>query len=137
MFWGGGRSNYLATSKGFTLLEVLVALAIMGISLTVLFTIFSQCIERTREDTRRLEARNLSQSLLSQALKLPPEKMANATGETADGLRWQVKLANYGSDADWSAWQSAPKAVIVSVRWISYGNERSMTLTSLRLLPRE
>lgn len=132
-----GGSKYIATSKGFTLLEVLVALAIMGISLTVIFTIFSQSIERTREDTRRLEARNLTQSLLSQALKLPPEKMTNAAGVTSDGLHWRVKLTNYGNDADWLAWQNAPKIITVSVMWVSYGNERSVTLTSLRLLPRE
>ena len=46
--------------EGFTLLEVMVALSILGVALTVLFGVFANNLARSRETQSRLEARSQS-----------------------------------------------------------------------------
>ena len=118
--------------RGFTLLEVLVALTILSVSLVVLLAIFSQGLTRAEENAKETDARTLAQALLAQTEAAPHPSFGDTNG-VSNGLRWRVRIAPYGSGADQQAWQSAAQKVDATVTWDSAGRARSLTLTTLRL----
>ena len=137
-FRGGVRDHWRALrsghQRGFTLLEVLVAIAILSLSLGVIFGIFSQSIARTEANAGEAEARTLAQSLMERTRAEPP---ANASGVTDDGFVWRVEVAPYGSDEDRAAWSKDLEQVTVRVSWPgNLGSTRTLSLTTLRLAPK-
>jgi len=121
------------SDAGFTLLEIVVALAILGLSLTVLFGIFSQNVARTHLNEVRAEERALASSLLlsSEATVAP----TNSTGRTPSGLVWRVGSVPYGSSDDEQNWPQAVSEITVTVA--RAGDLRtSVTLRTLKLVPK-
>jgi general secretion pathway protein I len=117
---------------GFTLLEVLVALTILSISLGVLLAIFSQGLNRAEENATEADARTLAQSLLAQSEAAPHPAFGDTNG-ISNSLRWRVRIAPYGSDADQHAWQQSAQKIDATVSWRNEGHDRSLTLSTLRL----
>ena len=62
-----GEPRARGGERGFTLIEVLVALTILSISLAALLAVFTQGLDRARESRNEAAARVLAQSLLAQA----------------------------------------------------------------------
>ncbi len=124
------RWNTRRAESGFTLIEMIVALAILSLSLGVLFGGFSQALNRSRLNAAQMNARVLAQSLLAQAGAAGPQQ-----GVTADGLSWTLRLAPFGSADDAKAWHPAPVQVTATVSWTSGGEQRSLSLTTLRFAP--
>jgi general secretion pathway protein I len=118
--------------RGFTLLEILVALTILSISLVVLMAIFSEGLTRAEENIKEADARTLAQSLLAQSEAAPHPAFGDTNG-MSNGLRWRVRISPYGSGGDQQAWQSAAQEIDATVTWDGEGRTRSLTLTSLRL----
>jgi general secretion pathway protein I len=123
--------------SGFTLIEVLVALAILGISLAVLLHIFSESLHRARESQAEMTASALAQSLLADAGHSLPLRPGDTTGELPNGYSWRLHIEPYGSDEDRKSWQMGAVAISASVSWNDGGQRRSMTLTTLRAVPKE
>ncbi len=122
---------------GFTLIEVLVALAILGISLAVLLHIFSESLHRARESQAEMTASALAQSLLSNAGQSIPLQPDNTAGELPNGYSWQLHIEPYGSDEDRASWQMGAVAITASVSWKDGEQKRTKTLTTLRVMPKE
>ena len=120
--------------RGFTLLEVLVALTILSLSVTVLFGIFSAGLDRTRQDSRATQARVLAESLLAKAESEPPH--ANANGIDGSGLSWNLQVTPFGQRGAIGSGVSA-ETVSATVRWRLGNHDRALTLTTLVLAPRE
>jgi general secretion pathway protein I len=125
------------SQSGFTLIEVLVALGILGISLAVLLQIFSQSLTRARESQNEMAASAIAQSLLADAGPSMPLVLGDTEGKTTDGFFWQLHVEPYGSDADRTAWPMDALSLSVTVGWNDAGKKRSMTLTTLRAVPKE
>lgn len=123
--------------RGFTLLEVLVALAILGVSLGVLLGTFSAGLERTRQAEDRQRASALLQSLLAGAGTESPLVEGETGGTTPDGWRWRLRVVPYGSAEDLEAWPVAAREVTAEVVWPGIAGERSLAFTTLRLAPKE
>ncbi|MGH6889945.1 MAG: type II secretion system protein [Rhizomicrobium sp.] len=121
--------------SGFTLIEVLVALSILGISLAVLLSIFLQGLDRAHETRNEEAARVLAQSLLSQARSEANPAMGSSAGKSA-GFLWQLQVAPYGTSADRAAWQETAAQIVATVTWRGDGGRRSISLSSLRVLPK-
>lgn len=123
-----------SSSDGFTLIEILVALAILSISLTVLLAIFSQVLNRTRDNEFRAQARVLAQSLLAGTAAEPPAR--NLSGRAANGLTWRIHSEPY---LHRDAVGRGPNAVVVSatVIWRDGDRPRSLTLTTLEIVSRQ
>lgn len=119
---------------GFTLIEVLVALTILSLSLTVLLGTFSQSLSRTHESERAAAARVLAQSLLAKAETGVPPKQSHADGETDNGLAWSVDMAPYQQHDDDKASLRAAN-LSVTVTWEN--GQHALTLSTLRLVPKE
>jgi len=116
--------------EGFTLLEVLVALAILSVALTVLLGIFSQSLTQVRALREREAARALAQSLLAEQgidIAIAP----GTTGGRTGAFSWRIDTSPYGeTDSD------APRLASITVRVWWQGGARTMTLTSLRPMPK-
>ncbi len=120
---------------GFTLIEVLVALTILSISLGVLLAVFLQGLDRARESREEASARALAQSLLAQAKSADNPSMGTSVGKTSDFL-WRLQVVPYGSAADRTAWQENAGQIVATVSWHGDGGMRSISLSTLRLLPK-
>lgn len=122
---------------GFTLLEVLVALTVLGVALTVLFAIFGHSLARSRETQSRLEARALATSLLAQAEASPRLSFGDSSGRMNSGMEWQLDVRPYGDDKDRQAWPAAAAQVTATIRWGDRDSGQTLTLSTLHLLPKE
>jgi general secretion pathway protein I len=132
---GGLRSKRAQTERaaGFTLLEIVVALAILGLSLTVLFGIFSQNVARTHLNEVRAEERALANALLlnAEAAVSPTD----SAGRTSSGLVWRVASVPYGSREDEKNWPEAVTEITVTVARAGDARAR-VTLRTLKLVPK-
>jgi general secretion pathway protein I len=119
---------------GFTLLEVLVALGILGLSLSVLLGVFGMALDRTRAYRSRTAAEHLAQVLLLQAETVDPSELADRHGTAAPDLAWAIKTSPYGAAEDRNAWQGAPVQILVQVQWQDHGRTRALSLSTLRIV---
>jgi len=116
--------------RGFTLVELLVSLAILTIALSVLFGTISSALDRTRKSRDEAVAASLAQSLLARATVAPPV-LGETYGTYANGFRWQLAVRPYGNAADAKAWHVSAYQMRATVLWP--GGTRS--LSALRLTP--
>lgn len=123
--------------RGFTLLEVLVALTILAVALTVLFAIFGQSLARSRETQSRMEARTFAAALLAQAENAATLSYGARSGRMASGMDWRLDVRRYGDDKDIQAWPAAAAQLTATIRWGDHGPGQTLRLSTLRLLPKE
>jgi type II secretion system protein I len=117
---------------GFTLLEVLVALAIAIASFAVLFKVISGDLQRTREARDETVAIALLQSLLAQS-EIGP-KSGVTTGTASGGYVWRVEISPYDGDGHNESWPVDAVTIAATVAWKSDGVTRSRTLSTLRVI---
>lgn len=120
---------------GFTLIEVLVSLSILSISLGVLLAVFLQGLDRARQSRDEATARTLAQSLLAQAKSADNPAVGASAGKT-NNFFWRLQVLPYGSAADRTAWQEGAGQIVATVSWYGDGGRRSISLSTLRLLPK-
>ena len=113
---------------GFTLIEVLVALAVMGLGLGAIFQLYGNLFEGSAR------AQNSTQALLIAESKLTEYSIAaNLTagrhsGETKDGYAWSADIAEFIDDAN----TSQIKAFTVTIT-VGRGTSPPLSLQTLRL----
>ena len=118
-------------AQGFTLLETLVALALLGLALGVLMQIHTQGLRNVRIGDGHSRAVAVAEGVLAQvgsALALEPGT-AEGRGGDGSGYRWRVEIAP-------ATREGAPVAglfdVTVSVEWQQFGKQRGTVLSSQR-----
>lgn len=111
---------------GFTLIETIVALAILSISFGVLLSAFSAHMNRIALNQSEDGARQLAISLLASE----SDHETTRHGETPDGYTWDISTQPYGSPADHQAWRFAAEQVTVTVSWSA---DHHMSLSTLRV----
>lgn len=117
-------------------MEVLVALAILAMSLGVLLGIFSQALDRVREGQLKASAYNLAKILLLRAETADPSEIKDAGGVSDPELHWRIHVQDYGSEQDRTNWPQRAVQVSTIVSWVDHGRDRSITLSTMRLLPK-
>lgn len=122
--------------QGFTLIEVLVALTILAISLTVLFSIFGHSLARHNETQSRMAARAIASSLLAQAEVAKSLSPGESTGSVKPDLSWRLNVLPYGSQKDQESWPGTAVEISATVTWGDRGPGQTLTLSTLRLLPK-
>ena len=127
----GGRE------AGFTLVEVVVALAILALSLAVLLNVISNGISQTDRAQKLAQAGSLAQSLLAKVGTEMPIQEGQVSGEFPEGFRWRVRAERYGDAEDRGDWPVAAYAISLEVLWGDASDEHSVALTTLRLAPKE
>ncbi len=124
----------MRNQRGFTLIEVLVAAAVLGISATALFGLFSTSLFNLRrvEDLHRYEL--AAQDMMNRMFllsALPAE--AKAEGALDDhGGRWQVNVRPWVPAGPEQKPQDAILRVHVAVIWPGRATQRKIELEALR-----
>ncbi len=120
--------------SGFTLIETLVALAIVALSFAVLFKIISDNLDRTRRVQDQAVAASLLQSLLART-EFGALSPGVTRGRYANGFNWRLRIEPYSlSNAD--RWPVAAMAVAATVSWQEDNRAQSRTLMTLRVVPK-
>ncbi|GGF51447.1 type II secretion system protein I [Aliidongia dinghuensis] len=119
---------------GFTLVEVLVAFAILAVTLGFLMHVISNVLDRTGEADARAGALQVAQSLIDRIGADLPLEDGGRDGDSGRHYRWHVEIAPYGDADDRSAWPAAAHHVTVTVAW---GDHGSLSLSTLKLGPKD
>lgn len=127
-----------ARSRGFTLIEVVVAFVLLAAIFSTGFEIFSKGLRRAGELDARADAIALAQSQLALAAADSALKEGETRGETPDGrFRWAVAVAQTTEGIDPE--RPVPSAfllyrVAVHVGWRSGdGRDQGLDLATLQL----
>ncbi len=120
--------------NGFTLLETLVAFAILVLVLAVVFQVFGNGSRSARMSHEYVQAVIIAQSLLAESRI---DGSVSQSGERA-GYRWELtrKLANYADFGYTSNYEQVGMSaydVEVTVTWQRGAKERKVSLNSVDL----
>ena len=140
--WVGSRSVTERTglprhASGVTLLEVLVAFSILSVSLVLIMSIFSGGLRIAARGHEYSRAVALAESKLAAVTVVEPLTEGTDEGVFDDLYRWRTTVR---TPSWWEAPDTqsllAPREVEIDVVWDEFGQERSVSLTTLRLVPR-
>jgi len=121
--------------SGFTLLEVIIAFAILGLSLSALYGVFANALARTRRDAQLNEGTLIAQSLLARAgLELSTAQDSYA-GDW-NGYRYQLTQEWVRSPTRQSGRTTPILRATAQVRWNSSSGERDLEISTLKIVPR-
>ena len=127
--------KYARSEGGFTLIEVLVALAIIGLALGAVAGVFGVGLTAHETISAAETALAVAEEQLTLAAATPRPGAAN--GVFANRFAWQTTVAPY-TDPEAKA-ADAPTAmpplyrIAVSVAWSDSGHTREVSLSTLRL----
>jgi general secretion pathway protein I len=124
--------------SGFTLLEVVVALAIASLALVALFQAGSGGLFAVDTAARAEEALQRAQSHLAAVGRNAALVAGETSGDDGGGYRWQLRIQpvmqRQGLAADGVTMQTTSLfSVEVAVSWRDGGHERAVVLHTLRL----
>jgi general secretion pathway protein I len=123
-------------SRGFTLLEVLVAFSIFTISLGVLFQIFSKGTRAAILGNEYSQAVIIAQSRLANAGIEGELDNGEYSGEENETYRWTTTIRPYDSSDDLETnFGISRREIEIVVNWNSQGKTHSIKLNTLKLIP--
>ena len=121
---------------GFSLLEVLVAFAILALSLGVLMQIFSRATIATVTSSQYSQAASLAEAVLNDVGFEIPLEEGSRSGQSEAGFAWEVTIVplEFGDALDVDVAPTAtPYRVNATVIWADNGRARRFALSTLRL----
>ena len=119
--------------RGFSLLEVLVAFAILSLTLGVLMQIFSRALTTTALSGVYSRASTLAEAQLNAVGLDIPLAPGTHTGDSEDGLIWQVTIDPHEFEEVTFEAPVEPYLVTSVVSWETAEGTRRVTLATLRL----
>ncbi|WP_295390129.1 type II secretion system protein [uncultured Thiodictyon sp.] len=126
--------------RGFSLLEVLVAFAILAVSLGVLMQIFSRATTTTITTAQYSRAVTLAQARLAAVGSAIPLTEGTVSGDPEDGFTWELGIVAFPfSDTPSDPGMTvgvlpvAGYRVTVTVLWRDGSRARRLSLSTLRL----
>lgn len=129
--WGAAPTR----QAGFTLIEAVVAFAILALSCGVVYRVFGDSLLYQNNLQRRQAAMALAESRLAELNAEIPLHPGNQQGTTADRMRWQVSVTPYGEQG-LAVDPRLPLrlfALEVQVTWQDRGQTYHFALHGLRL----
>ena len=123
---------------GFTLLEVLVAFAILALSLGVLLQVFATGLRNTTVAENYSQAAMYAESILAAVGVGEPLQEGSDGGAIDEIFSWRSRVSVYNDEAlEFDDLQAKAYQVIVEVFWGESEHERSVSLQTLRLEPEQ
>jgi len=121
--------NSLSREKGFSLLEMIVAVAILGISLGALYQAVGGATNATRIDEKYLYAIEIAKSVLADNSIVDPS--ANVSGVTEGGFKWELLSESVSAESIAKNSEDALQKIIVNVSWDDGVKSRKVQLVSV------
>lgn len=118
---------------GFTLVEVIVAIAILSLSLSVLLPMMSHSVQQVAQAEKMIQAGSLAQSLIAEVGTELPIREGESGGEFSNGYRWHLAMRQYGDATEREAWPVGAYTISAEITWDDGPRRRSYSLTTLRL----
>lgn len=121
--------------KGFTLLEIIVALAILSLGFLAAVQLFSGGLRMVTYSDSYVTGAVLAHNKFSE-LELMDFKTDILEGrfENQKGYRWELEVEPYESDLEIASGSSNLKKVSLRVYWSDEDREKEIGLTSLRIM---
>ena len=128
--------------RGFTLLEVLVAFAVLAVALGVAFEIFSTGLRGAQSAdvlTRAVLVAESKLALVGSEIELT---LGETQGETDDGMQWRIDIREQPPQEGEDERVETPslpllRDIVVTVSWEDAAGPRSFELRTSRLAPGE
>ncbi|MGH7931450.1 MAG: type IV pilus modification PilV family protein [Candidatus Binatia bacterium] len=130
----GGHA--LSRRSGFTLLEVVVAMAIVGLGVVTLLEIFSLGLRLGAKSSVETESMAYGRQVMDEVLARVSIDQGATRGVFQDRGRWQLRIQNV-REAERTLSLSSPfelKEVTVGVRLTDAGREREVELKTFKLV---
>jgi general secretion pathway protein I len=128
----------MADSHGFTLVEVLVSLAILALGFTALFEGLGDGGLAASVADRQRVATEAAQSLLDELGQTRPLVDGESEGDFAAGEHWRLSITPFGApSSDQAAAAGAPRLnahlIVLGVTWRANGATQELDFHTLRL----
>jgi len=123
-----------APARGFTLIEILVAFAILAVVLVALYRVFGGGLATTARLEQRTAALLMARSMLERVGTDVPLVAGEQSGTTADGMAWTLDIRP-AAIIDPAELQTAPVLPFEVAVTVSHAGISPVTLTTLRLAP--
>lgn len=125
-----------AGQEGFTLIEVLIALAIAGFAFTLAFQIFSGAAFLAAADLQQEEAVGVLDSELARVGRDIPLVDGTVHGATPDHYLWQIDIIDQDDGQQLAFERETLKQLTITVAWDVSGQRHQAHLVTLRLAPK-
>lgn len=123
-------------NSGYSLVEVLVAMAILALSLTILLRIFGDGLRNIDVSDDYTRALLIAESQLELAGTSIPLASLSDTGVVAEKFRWTRTIDEYHpfADVDDVVVPVSAYSVTVDVEWTQANRVRSVNVASIKLV---
>lgn len=132
------QNSKLKTCTGFTLLEVVVAMAIVGLGVVTLFEIFSLGLRLGTKSSERTQAIAYSRQAIDEFLTRRTVNEGVSEGSFGEKYRWrlQVKpLQEHGQLSSSTGWDL--KEITLKMRFQEREGEKEVEMKTLRLVKKK
>ncbi len=123
----------MRAQRGFSLLEVLVALVIMALALAAILQLFASGTNRVAMSDEYLRAAMHARSRLNAVGALIPVEEGHHEGRFEDGFDWRVDLSPMEPPAGMTRRGLRAYRVHVEVEWTRGAHARRFAIDSIRL----
>jgi general secretion pathway protein I len=86
------RAPWRCAQRGFTLIEVAIAMAIVGVGVVTVLEIFNAALRTEHNAGIRARAVIRARDLLERTMTMPDPIVLNETGDFGDGYRWERRV---------------------------------------------
>jgi type IV pilus assembly protein PilV len=121
----------LSNEKGFTLVEVLIAVSIFAVGLLAVAMMLDTAIQYNSSARSISEATEIAHSQMEQLMNSPYD---DASLDEASSPYGPNTIANY--NVSWTVRENVPmsamKTISLSVAWTNRGENKSLTINSLK-----
>jgi general secretion pathway protein I len=130
------RRQTIRRDCGFTLVEVVVAIAILALLAGAIFRATSDSIRNMHRADALTDASALAQSLLAKVGNEIPLEVSELRGQTGTELEWHLEIRPYDKAEDRKQWPVAAYVVVAEVTFRDEPAGRPVALKTLRLGPK-
>jgi prepilin-type N-terminal cleavage/methylation domain-containing protein len=128
--------NIYNSRKGFTLLEVIVAIAILGIAVSVVIQLFSADLRAISASGDYVAAATRAEAEMRNVLDDKNLREASFSETTSDGYRIDVSVAQALKERTENL-QVKLLRIDLTVHWIKGTKEKSLTLSTMKVMNKQ
>lgn len=130
-------NSKLEARNGFTLLEVVVAMAIVGLGVVTLLEIFSSGLRLETKSSERTLAVAHGRQALDEFLSRRGLQDGGEAGSAQGHYRWSIEVRPFQDDSRLSVAGWELKEVRLRMRYNEAGREREVDMKTLRLVKKK